>query len=68
MSGLDQATVQQLLAGTAAELYGFDLDKLRPLAQQHGPKVSDISQPLTELPKGANQALQRSHAQLATAS
>jgi predicted TIM-barrel fold metal-dependent hydrolase len=64
MSQLDQKTVQRLLAGTAAELYGFDLDKLRPLADKVGPKVSEIAQPLTDLPAEPNQALMRSHEQL----
>jgi hypothetical protein len=64
MSQLDQPTVQRMLAGTAAELYGFDLDKLRPLADKVGPKVAEISQPLTELPAEPNQALLRSQEQL----
>jgi hypothetical protein len=64
MSGLPRDTVQRMLAGTAAELYGFDLDKLRLLADRVGPKVSEISQPLTELPSPPNQALLRSHEQL----
>lgn len=65
---LDPATIQQMLAGTAAELYGFDLEALRPLAQQVGPRVGDVAQPLTELPENPNQALVRSAAQLAQAS
>jgi predicted TIM-barrel fold metal-dependent hydrolase len=68
MSGLDPKTVQRMLAGTAAELYGFDLDKLRPLADRVGPTVGEISQPLTELPAEPNQALLRSQEQLAAAS
>jgi predicted TIM-barrel fold metal-dependent hydrolase len=64
MSGLDQPTVQRMLAGTAAELYGFDLDKLRPLADKYGPTVGELSQPLVELPAEPNQALLRSQAQL----
>ncbi len=64
MSGLDQPTVQRMLAGTAAELYGFDLDKLRPLADKYGPTVAELSQPLVELPAEPNQALLRSQAQL----
>jgi predicted TIM-barrel fold metal-dependent hydrolase len=32
MAGLDQAEIEPLLAGNAAELYGFDLDRLAPLA------------------------------------
>jgi hypothetical protein len=64
MSGLDRRTVQQMLAGTAAELYGFDLAKLRPLADRVGPRVTEISEPLAELPPDPNQALLRSQQQL----
>jgi len=64
MSGLPTATVQKMLAGTAAELYGFDLAKLAPIAAKYGPKVSEVAQRLTELPAEPNQALLRSHAQL----
>jgi predicted TIM-barrel fold metal-dependent hydrolase len=67
MSGLDQKTAQRMLAGTAAELYGFDLEKLRPLADKVGPKVSEVAKPLTELPEGANQALKRSQEMLVDA-
>ena len=51
MSGLDRDTVQRMLAGTAAELYGFDLDKLRPIAEQVGPTVDEVAQPLTSCPR-----------------
>jgi predicted TIM-barrel fold metal-dependent hydrolase len=64
MSHLDPATVQTMLAGTAADLYGFDLAKLKPLAQQVGPLVSEVAKPLVELPDDANQALRRSQDQL----
>jgi hypothetical protein len=64
MSGLEPDTVQRMLAGTAVELYGFDLDKLRPLADRVGPTVADVSTPLTALPSEPNQALLRSDAQL----
>jgi hypothetical protein len=53
-----------MLAGTAAELYGFDLAKLKPLADRVGPTVAEIAQPLTELPAEPNQALLRSQEQL----
>ena len=64
MSGLEPDTVQRMLAGTAAELYGFDLAKLQPLADRVGPTVADIATPLTSLPSDPNQALLRSDAQL----
>jgi predicted TIM-barrel fold metal-dependent hydrolase len=67
MSHLDRDTVQTMLAGTAADLYGFDLAKLKPLAQQVGPLVSEVARPLGDLPADANQALLRSQAQLVEA-
>lgn len=67
-SGLDPVQVQQILAGNAAKLYGFDLEALRPLADQFGPTVGEVRQPLTELPADANQALVNSAKQLAAAS
>jgi len=58
-SGVPEATMRKVLAGNAAELYGFDLDALAPLAAKVGPLPSDIAQPLVELPDGANEALLR---------
>ena len=43
--------------GHGAQLYGFDLDALAPLAQEFGPTVAEIAQPLTELPEKPNEAL-----------
>jgi hypothetical protein len=43
---------RQLFAGVAADVYGFDLEALTPVAQEIGPKVTEIAEPLTaeELP------------------
>jgi predicted TIM-barrel fold metal-dependent hydrolase len=51
--------LREILAGNAAKLYGFDLAKLAPLAEQFGPTVDEVAQPLTELPENANMALLR---------
>jgi len=53
----DRAELQQLLAGNAAELYGFDLDKLASLAAEHGPTVDEIATPLDVVPDNPNEAL-----------
>ncbi len=53
----DPQELQQILAGSAAELYGFDLDALAPLAAKVGPTVAELAQPLTELPEKPNEAL-----------
>ena len=45
-----------MLGGNAAQLYGFDLDKLQVWADQYGPKPSEIAAPLApdEIPKGTH--------------
>ncbi len=53
------AELQRILAGNAAEIFGFDLAALRPEADRYGPTVAEIAEPLTELPEDANQALRR---------
>jgi predicted TIM-barrel fold metal-dependent hydrolase len=53
----DPDALQQVLARTAATLYGFDLDALAPLAREYGPTVAEIAQPLSELPENPNEAL-----------
>jgi predicted TIM-barrel fold metal-dependent hydrolase len=51
-----EAELRQILAGTAAELYGFDLPSLVPVAQRVGPTVAEIGTPLEELPKSHSPA------------
>jgi predicted TIM-barrel fold metal-dependent hydrolase len=38
---------RQILGGTAARCYGFDLDALRPIADRIGPRPTDLGQDLT---------------------
>jgi hypothetical protein len=64
---LEPEQIQQIVGGNTAELYGFDLDALRPAAQLHGPTVAEVAQPLEQLPDGANEALLRSAKELARA-
>ena len=54
-----EAELREILAGNAAKLYDFDLDALAPLADQYGPTVDEIAEPLTELPENPNVALLR---------
>jgi hypothetical protein len=49
--------MRKILAGNAAEVYGFDLDKLAPLANKVGPTVAEIATPLDVLPDPPNEAL-----------
>ena len=56
-SDTDPAELRRLLAGNVADLYGFDLDALAPMAAQFGPTVGEIATPLTEMPDEPNEAL-----------
>ncbi|MBW2363287.1 MAG: amidohydrolase [Deltaproteobacteria bacterium] len=41
-AGVPQAECQQMLGGTAAEVYGFDVDELAKHAAEMGPKTANI--------------------------
>ena len=49
----------RILGENAAELYGFDLEALAPLAAEYGPTVEEVAEPLRELPANPNAALLR---------
>lgn len=51
---VDPADLHRIFAENAAEVYGFDLAKLAPFAEQFGPTVAEIATPLDETPKGAS--------------
>ncbi|MGH9209663.1 MAG: amidohydrolase family protein [Acidimicrobiales bacterium] len=53
----DPVELRRLLGGTAAEVYGFDLDALAPLAAKVGPTVAEIATPLDTMPDQPNEAL-----------
>ncbi len=57
-----EADLRKVLAETAANLYDFDLEALAPLAARIGPKVSEVAEPLLELPPEPNEALLRNTA------
>ena len=54
-----ESDLRELLAGTAAGVYAFDLDALQPLAEEWGPTVEEIRVPLTSMPEHPNEALVR---------
>ncbi|HET6951633.1 MAG TPA: amidohydrolase family protein [Acidimicrobiales bacterium] len=56
MAGYPAEDIRQLLSGTAAELYGADLDLLQPIADRVGPTVDEVNTPLhaDELPDDPN--------------
>jgi len=45
-AGMPAAEIQQILAGNAARVYGFDLEALAPLAARVGPTKAEIAEPL----------------------
>lgn len=51
--GWSAAELQQLLAGTAAKVYGFDLDALAPIAARVGPTHAEIARPIEVIPSDA---------------
>jgi hypothetical protein len=40
--------VRAMVETNCAQFYGFDLDRLRPLAARIGPTVAEVAQPLAE--------------------
>ncbi len=51
---VDDATMRMLLAGTAADVYRFDLDALTPLAARIGPPAAAVRTPLDAVPDSVN--------------
>lgn len=49
---LPAGEVQMMVGDNAARVYGFDLDRLAPLAARIGPRIQDVMEPLTEIPPG----------------
>jgi len=45
---ISEKDLRLLFGENAAELYNFDLEKLRPLANQYGPTPSQLDQPLAQ--------------------
>ena len=48
--GIDPAEVAAMVGGTAAHVYGFDLDALRPVADRIGPEVAAVRAGLDRIP------------------
>jgi predicted TIM-barrel fold metal-dependent hydrolase len=45
-AGIEPSEVQQMVGLNAAKLYGFDVEKLAPVAERIGPTHAEIAQPL----------------------
>jgi hypothetical protein len=53
-AGTEPSELRRVLGANAAELYGFDLDRLAPLAAAAGPTVGELNEPLATIPTGAS--------------
>src|SRR5581483_4707722 len=51
--------LQPVLSGTAAHVYGFDLEAPRPLADQYGPTAYELATPLDVIPDNQSPAFSR---------
>ena len=49
-AGVPEDEMRKILAGNAARLYDFDLDKLAPLAEKIGPTVDEVNTPIDAIP------------------
>jgi hypothetical protein len=56
-SSVPEDEMRQILAGNAAKLYDFDLDKLAPLAAKVGPTVEEVATPIDDVPQKELQRL-----------
>jgi predicted TIM-barrel fold metal-dependent hydrolase len=65
--GMSSDDIQKVLATNCAELYGFDMGALAPIAEQYGPTHAEIAEPLLELPPEPNEALLKAAATTAAA-
>lgn len=52
-AGLPREEVAAMVGGNAARVYGFDLARLDAVAATCGPPVSEVAEPLTEIPPAA---------------
>ena len=50
LAGIPAEDMRKMLGENAIRCYGFDVDRMRALADQHGPTVEEISTPLEEIP------------------
>jgi predicted TIM-barrel fold metal-dependent hydrolase len=61
-AGVREPEVRAMLGENAAAVYGFDLERLAPLAERFGPRVDDVMAGLDVVPEGAASMAFREHA------
>ncbi len=57
-SGMDPIEVARMVGGNAAEVYGFDLEQLDPIAAEIGPEVAQVAQPIGGRPESQSLAFE----------
>lgn len=57
-AGVDPTEVAQMVGANAAEVYGFDLHDLTPLAAQIGPEVDEVGAGIDRIPETASLAFE----------
>ena len=50
--GVGAEELRRVLGGNAAALYGFDMDRLRPIADRVGPTIGELAVPYEGVPEG----------------
>jgi len=55
-SGMDADEVARMVGGNAAHVYGFDLDRLDPIAAEIGPEVAAVAEPIDRRPDTQSRA------------
>jgi predicted TIM-barrel fold metal-dependent hydrolase len=50
--GAPAEELRRVLGGNAAALYGFDMDRLRPIADRVGPTIGELAVPYEGVPEG----------------
>jgi len=51
-AGASADDLRQVLGGNAAALYGFDLERLQPIADRVGPTIGELAVPYAGVPEG----------------
>ena len=49
-AGVPEPEIRSILGGTAAKVYGFDLDRLAPEIARVGPTIDEVTAPLVDPP------------------
>jgi predicted TIM-barrel fold metal-dependent hydrolase len=57
-AGVDPGEVVQMVGANAAEVYGFDLDDLTPIAAQLGPEVDEVRAGIDRIPETSSLAFE----------